>query len=503
MAKWIDKAVGEMSRLRNNLSRLGWSLVGGSFTSSYKLDSSRVDYDMARKLYNNTDDNYKLGAGFAKPIVNATVGFMGVPSPKIDDEEAQEKLTSFFEDNMSKLQRTIRNAGRDGDVFVWVTREDVENNKLYPEKGKRLVYNIIPPEQVKKINRDPVTNKPREYILVSTHSWEDENGNAKRTEITQIIGADYRKIKCKGDAPPGIEEGEFPNQWGFIPIVHFKNESDEHEEFGKSDLESIEPFMKAYHDVMMHAIQGSKLHSTPRLKLKLKDVASFLKNNFGVDDPAKFAKEGGTINLDSNEILFLTSDEEAEFIEVNSATGDAAVLLKFLFYCIVDTSETPEFIFGVHTPSSHASVKEQMPILVRRIERKREAFDEPFKLLCRIVLAMTSDSENIQFSSYSTELEWDDIDPRDGKEVAEEIKIVAEALGLAKDKRIISDEAAVQFLKKYISTMNEYESEDEDITGERDRIMKSRLMSMQLEDSQFNEGQLKEIDKILAKMKEK
>ena len=44
---------------------------------------------------------------------------------------------------------------------------------------------------------------------------------------------------------------------GFIPIVHFKNEGDETEEFGISDP-AIEPFMKAYHDVMMHAIQDPR-----------------------------------------------------------------------------------------------------------------------------------------------------------------------------------------------------------------------------------------------------
>lgn len=75
------------------------------------------------------------------------------------------------------------------------------------------------------------------------------------------------------------------------------------------------------------------MHSTPKLKMKLKDVAGFLRNNFGIDDPVKFAKEGGKVNLDGHEVLFMTTDEDAGFIEVNSATGDAQVLLNLLF-CI-------------------------------------------------------------------------------------------------------------------------------------------------------------------------
>ncbi|RDY70313.1 phage portal protein [Halobacillus trueperi] len=502
MANWYQKAVGEMSKLRNQLSnKLGWNFLGGTMSSPYKLDSSRVDVDKARDLYHNTDDDYKLGAGFAKPVVNTTVGFMGVPRPISEDEEAQKALDAFFDDNVSKMQRTLRNSGREGDGFVWVTREDVHDNKLYPGEGARLMYNIIPPEQVKKINRDPVTGKPIEYILESIHSWVNQSGVEVDSKITQRITKDKRVISTEDEIPPGMEMGEFSNKWGFLPIVHFKNEGDVHEEFGRSDLEPIEPFMKAYHDVMLHAIQGSKLHSTPRLKLKLKDVAEFLKNNFGVTDPAKFAKDGGQINLDGHELLLLSDGEDAEFVEVKSAIGDAAVLLKFLFYCIVDVSETPEFVFGVHTPSSLSSVKEQMPILIRRIARKREHYDEPFKHLCRIVLAMTSDAENKSYGTFKTTLQWDDIDPRDGKEIAEEVKAMIEAMGIGVDKGIVSLESAVNLLTKYIDTMNDFVTDDPEIPGEREKIMHTRLMNMRLEDSQFNESQVKEIDKILEQIR--
>jgi hypothetical protein len=389
MAKqfWLKKAVGEISKLRQNIfSNLGWRIIGGSYGAPYKLDSSRVDYAKARALYKNTDDDYKLGAGFSKPVINTTVGFMGVPRFRIEDEDAQAALDNFFGDNVSRIQQVHRDAFRDGDCFVWITREEDEDDELYPEGGTRLMFNIIPPEQVTKINRDPVTGKAREYILKSEHHWEDENGEKRKATIIQRINKERRVILIEGDVPPDLEPGEEVNHWGFIPIVHFKNEGETSEEFGTSELEAIEPFMKAYHDVMLHAIQGSKMHSTPRLKLKLQDVAGFLANNFGVNDPAKFAKEGGTIDLDGHELLIFQDQEDASFIEVNSAIGSAKDLLKFLFYCIVDTSETPEFIFGVHTPSSLSSVQEQMPILIRKVARKREHFTEAWQRLARIVV---------------------------------------------------------------------------------------------------------------------
>ncbi|MCL1701614.1 phage portal protein [Lysinibacillus sp. Bpr_S20] len=494
MANWWNKAVGEMSKLRDNvMGRFGISI--GSTGSGYKLDSSRVDYEMAKQLYYNTNDDYKLGAGFAKSIINNTVSFMGVPQFRVVDKDAQEILDVFFKNNISNIQRTERDSLRDGDCFVWITREEEEDAALYPEQSTRLVYNIIPPGQVKDILRHPLTGAIYEYKLVSSHEWEDERGDKKKATITQRIRKGERIIEIDGDNPPDVTPGTEPTPWDFIPIVHFKNEGDE-SLFGQSDIEPIEPFLKAYHDVMLHAMQGSKMHSTPRLKLKIKEVTTFLKNNFGVTDPVKFAKDGGTIKLDGHELLLLASEDEAEFIEVKSAIGDAKELLKFLFYCIVDTSETPEFVFGVHTPSSLSSVKEQMPILIRSIERKREHFADSWKRLARIVLAMTAQSENTAIGTYSTDLKWTNIDPRTSKEISEELLNVVNAMKAALEVNVISDESAVNFLSKFVDTMCKYEEEEGE--GERERILKSLIAKTKMPDSAELEKELLELTKKIS-----
>ncbi|HBZ09129.1 MAG TPA: phage portal protein [Bacillus bacterium] len=499
MARWYNKVVGEMSKLRNSImARFG--IVTGTIGATYKLDSSRVDYKMARSLYYNEDDNYKLGAGFAKPIVNIKSAFIGVPDFNIGDKEAKEILDAFTKANRSKMQDTHRNALREGDCFVWITREEEKDKSLYPELSTVLKYNILPPEMVKKINRDPLTNEPIEYVLESETEWEDDKGYKKKAKIIQTISRGLRVIEVDGDeVPPGVEPGKHTTPWDFIPIIHFKNEDDETAAFGKSELEPIEPFLKAYHDVTLHAIKGSKMHSTPRLKLKLKDVKAFLANNFGITDPAKYFKDGNTIDLDGQEMLILTSEDDAEFIEARSATGDAKGLLQLLFYCIVDASEIPEFIFGVHTPSSLSSVKEQMPIMMRSIERKRDQFTSSWQQLARMVLAMTAQSENKSFSTFANDLVWEKIDPRDGKEIAEELKITVEALTVALNNNIISHEAAVSYLAKLVETMNEYETEDPEIEGEKDRIALTKLERSRLGDETFLEKQLSKIKQSLDK----
>jgi hypothetical protein len=495
MAQIPGRIAGEISKLRSNIT------VGLSTRSAgpvYKLNTTKVDYLKARALYNNEDDGYKLGAGFAKPIVNTAVGFMGVPSFRSEDPDAQDVLDDFFANHVSHMQQTHRDAIREGDCYVWITREEETNSVLYPESnGFRLVYNLIPPEQVSDIVKHPLTGAPVEYVLKSDHAWKDEAGNNKKCRVTQRISAERRKIEVDGDVPEGVEIGEEPSPWGFIPIVHFMNEADTADAYGRSDLEAVEPFLKAYHDVMLHAIQGSKLHSTPRLKLHLRDIAGFLQNNFGVTDPAKFVQEGRTISLEGHELLIFQDEEDAGFIEVKSATGDAAALLKLLFYCIIDVSETPEFAFGTHMSASHASVTEQMPVLIRRIARKREHFTEGWQLLARIVLAMTAQAEGRKFSTYATTLLWDEIDPRDESDVAETLQKITTALSTAMQSGIISQEAAAQFLAQYIETMNDWLSDDPEVPGERERIIRTKIIMRRIEDGDMDGMELEEIGKAL------
>lgn len=501
MAAVAGRITGEISKLRQSISLWKSRLITGRFSSVYKLDSSRVNYELARQLYNNEHDEYKLGAWAAKPVINTCVGFMGVPRFRLEDEDAQKALDGFAGQHVSLMQQTHRDALRDGDCWVWLTREEEVDKELYPESdGTRLVYNIIPPEQIDKIIRDPLTGRPVEYILASDHEWVDEAGTIQKARVIQRVSAERRLTEVDGPVPPGVEPGEEPNPWGFLPIVQFSNERDSSAANGRSDLESIEPFMKAYHDVMLHAIQGSKLHSTPRLKLQLKDVARFLQNNFGVEDPAKFAREGKTINLDGHELLIFQDDEDAEFIEAQSAIGSAKDLLKLIFYCIIDVSETPELAFGVHMASSHASAKEQTPILIRRVARKREHFSESWQQLARIVLAMRAKAEGRRFETYEATLLWDEIDPRDGKEIAAELQSIVAALSQAYTYALISQESAVDFLARYIDTMTDFVGDSPEVPGERERIVRDRIRMSRLEDSQLAEHEKDLLDKALAEL---
>lgn len=498
MAKqgWLKKAVGEISKLRQGIFGRFGTLIGGSWNVPYVLNSSRVDYELARQLYHNTHDDYKLGAGFAKPIINTLAGFMGVPRFRCKDEEGREVLDEHVSRWVSRMQRVHQLCLRDGDCFVMLA--NLENDDLlYPDEENRIDFIIIPPEQIVDIEVDPISRKPKAYTIQARAKWKDEEGQEKEYTVLQKFTTDRVVLKVGGDAPEGLTSEIRPNPWGFIPIIHFKNEPEETELYGTSELEPIEPYMKAYHDVMLHAMQGSKMHSTPRLKLKLKDVQSFLQNNFPEALKAVQRGEQANIDLKGHELLIFTDEEDASFIEAKSTIGDAEALLKLLFYCIVDVSEVPEFAFGVHTPSSHASVKEQMPLLIRRVARKREMVTENWQLLGRMLLVMHSKMTGKKFDSYDVEITWDAVIERDEKEYADTIKTLVDALDKALQGGFISLDAAVDLLQQYIETMHEYVTDDPELPGERERIIRSWIVRRRLEDGEGLEEQQKEIEREL------
>lgn len=495
MAKqgWLKKAVGEISKLRQSIFGQFGTILTGRWNVPYVLNSSRVEYELARQLYHNTHNDYKLGAGFAKPIINTLAGFMGVPRFRCKDEEAQEVLDEHVGRWVSRMQRTHQLSLRDGDCFVMLA--NLENDdSLFPDEENRIDFIIIPPEQIADIELDPITKRPKAYTIEARAKWD---AGQREYAVTQRITAEEITVKVEGDTPEGLTSETRPNPWGFIPIIHFKNEPEETELYGTSELEAVEPYLKAYHDVMLHAMQGSKMHSTPRLKLKLRDVHAFLQNNFPEALKAVQRGEQANIDLKGHELLIFTDEEDASFIEAQSTIGDAEALLKLLFYCIVDVSEVPEFAFGVHTPSSHASVKEQMPLLIRRVARKREMVTENWQTLARMLLVMHSKITGKKFESYEVGITWDAVIERDEKEYADTIYTLVNALNTALLGGFISLDAAVDLLAQYIDTMKEYATDDPELPGERERIIKSWYLRSRLEDTEGLLDQLQDIEKAL------
>lgn len=465
------RAVGEISLLR----RAAW-FGGFGFFTPYTLDSSRVSYELARALYRNTEDRYKLGAGFAKPIINTTAGFMGVPTFTHEDEDADQALEVAMARHGGTLLRLTRNVLRDGDVFA---RWDAVADRFTPEQ-RTLQLRLVPPEWVTPV-LDPVTGGWREVVIRYPVQVTDADGRqVEQYTITETLTAARRTVEADNRAPQETRAAiavDEPNAWGFIPIVHFRNEAEEHQLYGCSDLEPVEPFLRAYHDLLLSLLGGAKLFGRPKVKFQLKDLGTFLANNFTAEE-----RKAGKLSFQGKELFFVNDGEDITFVTAASGIEDIVLLLEYLFYCIVQVSETPEFALGTAVSSSKASVSEQQVPLTKKIARKRGQLEEPYGALASMYLAMWAKLENRTLPTLQTAIEWGEVTERDGATVATTIKTLVEGLLLAIEGNLMSVEAGAERLRQEVPTMLPWTDPDGG-DDERRRVAKSVALLRQLQDA--------------------
>lgn len=466
---------GEQSTLRN------YSLISSglqqAFRDKYVVDKTEVNYSLCRQLYLNSHENYKLGSGFAKPIVNSIVAFMGVPTFISNDVIAEDVIKQYLLDCQSTFIKIQRNMLREGDCYVLVTNEKL-NNKLY--KNELLInFKVLLPERVTLLKNE--NGAITKAIIKTTIEYIDEDDQNVKYKVTEIWTEKMYQLKYDfTEVPDSFEkpvEVLAPNPYGFIPIIHFKNEHEEFRDSGTSELESVEPYMRAYHDVMLDSLRSTKLNSSPKLKIKVQNFKQFLDNNFTAEEIAS-----GQLRLAKKDVLFVGETDDLGYVEV-SATNHS-ILLELLFMCIVDTSETPEFLFGTAVASSKASVGEQMTPLMKKINRKRSSINESYQLLARMVFAIYNDNNvNNLIQDFQTKIFWEDTDSTDDNLKSQTINTIITALNAGIEGKIISYESAIDYLKQYIETMSDtYEEEKvkiidqyEELSGGIDAELQSQI----------------------------
>lgn len=464
------------------------------------VGETNLDYNELMQIYTNTHPDYVLGASFARVIIDVTASFIGNPTFRSIDDKANAFLESFVLRNQSLFTRITREHRMLGDVYVWPKVVETPS-PLYPEMRNKIDLEILKPERVRKV-MDPAN--PREvdrYVITTPSQWEDEAGTVYQFTVKQVVTASLITTTVEGQVPPGMEaQKEEANIYGFIPIVHFKANG-ENSLLGQSDLVRLLPYMKVYHDTFYAALQGSKMHSTPRLLAKVKDVSQFITNNFGLAT-LKQAEQTGTLEmtLTGREMMVMGVEESLQFVETGNATGAAKDLLKMIFYNIVDISTVPEFAYGVHTPSALASVQEQMPIFIRSVQQKRDASASAWEELMRMVLALDKKRNNSAYSTFEIETVWEKIEYRKGEDISSEMKNVSDSLTNAVNEGLMSREAASEHLRKYIDTMLPYKGVDNE-EGERDKINDEMINQMRSPDTTLMQSEATDLLKSLEEQR--
>src|SRR5580765_4815341 len=342
------------TRLGNSIRSWLPNVFSFSFWAVKRPTRSEVNYRVTRDLYRNEGD-ICLGSGFAKPIVDLQVGFIGLPVANTENESTNdflnECITLYWAD---EIQQMIRDAIRDSKVVVRVQRPDIFDPLMTLDEAEHCTLELIPPELV-EIERN-VKNKRIIDRAIVHHNIVvvKDDGNPSQGRDPVVEEHDVIEIITPQDFRfYNMTTGEWmtdltsKNPDGFVPLLEVYHEWDASLQSGQSDFETALPFMTAFHDVLTQGLQAHKYHSTPKVVMKLADVAPFIKNNFpeAVDPTTGEIVPHAEISWRGREILFLQQGDEMSFLEARSVLGDTNALLEFLIDCICIASQTPEWAF--------------------------------------------------------------------------------------------------------------------------------------------------------------
>jgi Phage portal protein, SPP1 Gp6-like. len=437
--------------------------LDANFSSPYRLDTTEVDFNLARKLYYNRDENYKLGAGFARPAIDVPVGFMGVPilnAADATDDLAQEWLDKHMKAWAGQVSKAHKMALRDGEVLVRLVPKNRSSayGKLFTDDDKDLDLILIPTEAYEVITADEDIDSI-DAIKIK-HVFMRPDGNRMREVVLyETITATQILLKYENDEEP---PRELPNPMGFIPAVVMENESESGQLHASSELEPIEPYLKFYNDVMLHAGSSSQLHSTAKLVIRARNIERFLAANFTTTEVTE-----RRLRFKNKDVLFFESgdpslvagganiySEGADIIQAKAPLGDTTTLLEFIFLNIVDVSEVPEWAFGGAIASSKASVGEQSSPLVHKVIRKRTMVEEAWALLGRMML------KTVLNKQVRVEVSWDTLGMRDLKTEGEAFRNFAEAIIALNDGQMVSKHTSLEVLRKIVKEILPYDIDD-------------------------------------------
>lgn len=442
---------------------------------------TQISYERTRSLYRNDDKKVNLGSGVCRRIVNSSMDFIGIPRSSTGDEIVDEFLDKCLNNYWgNQILEMYRNACRDADTVVRVRRDELDDPLVSPEEWECCYLEVIDPERCViyyEFGNKRVIEKAyvRHTIEVKI---EDAQISGRAITLPQV-----REHNIIEEITPTTykyydeTEGEWlddlarPNSWGFVPLREVHNEFESSLEGGQSDYEAPMPFIHALHDVMSQTLMAHKAHSIPKAKFKVNDMLAFLANNwpdaFELDENGR-PKPGtfnGEISWKGTEILFMESDEDAEFLEAKSVLGDSKTLMEFLINCIAITSEVPHVIL-MNSSLQNADQDDMIPF-TKKIDRKRKFFGQDIQAICKMVLAIN------HMEPVRVPLAWEDITPDLALAKAQALQQDVMSAEVLATRQVISDQTVRSTLRPRIPAMKSSTQEAKDAERNKELPMQS------------------------------
>ena len=460
-------------------------------TEAKKLEtkSGEIDYILSRSLYASIPTkegefyDYALGNYATKAYIDTLSSFIGIPRIIARDETFNIEVNRFIEKNHSTLIKIYKQAMIDGLVYVWVRLEKDIKGRLQP------VIKIMPRETfVKSESIRRASGLYDKVVFESIETWKEKNKSAglfnasqketiddieseelvlKKARIRITLTPYTEELEIIGDKPPQYAEKKRSIKTGlsFVPVFLFRNNPISFICEGLPEITNVLPFIKKYNATFKLLEKHLNQILDPKIKLHLKSAKAFLQNNLGIREKDYEAIERNELKPDVTQFkaAILTGDnEDVSFVSQNDNIKSAIEVLNLIHWIIVEMT-MPEYLYGTALNTTNASVKEQSPVWIKKIEDKRGEYSHFYNWLSDVFNFYFSILKNDLplFEDDGVSIEWQELEAQDDVALMNALHSATESILKALDGALISPETAFNALKTFITIPEEYKTEHE------------------------------------------
>lgn len=460
-------------------------------TEAKKLEtkSGEIDYILSRSLYASIPTkegefyDYALGNYATKAYIDTLSSFIGVPRLIGGEQSFNVEANRFIEKNHSTLIKIYRQAMIDGLVYVWIRLEKDVKGVLQP------VIKIMPRETFVKTESIKRTSGIYDKVVFeSVETWKEKKNNADLFSATQKESIDdnineeeeliekkariritltpyTEQLNIIGDLPPQYKEKKRSINTGvnFVPVFAFCNNPISFISEGLPEITNVLPFIKKYNATFKLVEKHLNQVLDPKIKLHLRSAKAFLQNNLGIRERDYDAIEKGELKPDVTQFkaAILTGDnEDVSFVTQDNNIKSAIEVLNLIHWIIVEMT-MPEYLYGTALNTTNASVREQSPVWIKKIEDKRGEYSQFYSWLSDVFSFYLSILKNTlpTFDDEGISIEWEELEAQDDVALMNALQKATDSILKALDASLISPETAFNALKQFITIPEEYEAE--------------------------------------------
>lgn len=432
----------------------------------------KTDYNLSRALYSSAPAEgseylkYALGNYATKNYIDMFGWHIGTPDIQAESETYTQAIQAFIKKNETQLLNICKQTMIDGKHYVWARVETNEFNVPELKLKQILLENVVEERCVKNIG-----GGYKKFVIETKENWK-EGDREKKCTINIELEAGKETITITGDLPAQYTEQKTINKnaFSFVPVFCLYNNKLLFLEDGIPEIAPVVPFIRRYDDTLRKLGRHVDDILEPRLQVKVKDVTNFIKYSFGVDEArmARIAEGKETVDPTQFKFAFIDGDDSSggvNYVTPNNNVEGTLALLKLLHWIIVEMT-MPEYLYGTALDGNYASVKEQSPVWIKKVEGRQKEYSEFYYWLAEVfkrakiatagrdIFAQDGGVENITIT-------WEELSSKDDVALMNALVSFVNAMEKALELGLISPQSAFNTLKTFIPILADFEDEQE------------------------------------------